>query len=62
MILLHFVKLQMRIQVHCVRFFLPNYIEMKQAIELAGTLVGIADGRTSIGYGRFVVSDWEVFE
>ena len=37
-------------------------IQMRQAIELAGTLVGIADGRTSIGYGRFVVTDWEVFE
>ena len=37
-------------------------IQMRQAIDLAGTLVGIADGRTSIGYGRFSVTDWEIFD
>jgi hypothetical protein len=39
-----------------------NRIQMKQAIESAGSLVGIADGRGSIGYGRFIVTDWEIFD
>jgi hypothetical protein len=36
--------------------------QMKQAIEAAGQLVGIADGRGSIGYGRYAVTAFEVFD
>lgn len=36
--------------------------QMKQAIESAGQLVGIGDGRGSIGYGRFSVEAIEFFD
>lgn len=36
--------------------------QMQQALNSAGQLVGIADGRGSIGYGRYTVTDFEIFE
>lgn len=36
--------------------------QMRQSLDSAGQLVGIADGRGSIGYGRYHVTDFEIFE
>jgi hypothetical protein len=36
--------------------------QMQQALNSAGQLVGIADGRGSIGYGRYTVTDFEIFD
>jgi hypothetical protein len=36
--------------------------QMHQAVTSTGALVGIADGRGSIGYGRFTVTDFAVFD
>lgn len=36
--------------------------QMQQALNSAGQLVGIADGRGSIGYGRFLVESFKIFD
>jgi hypothetical protein len=36
--------------------------QMQQALNSAGQLVGIADGRGSIGYGRYNVTQFEILD